>query len=74
MADIYELSVALDLRADVSDEEIAELRWQLGLGPRPVTLVCARCGDGGTSLLERSRELGGACMASRGRRELGDRP
>ncbi|MFI8879767.1 hypothetical protein [Streptomyces sp. NPDC055243] len=36
MADIYELSMALDLRDDVSEEEIAELRWHLGLGSRPV--------------------------------------
>ncbi|MEV6751194.1 hypothetical protein [Streptomyces sp. NPDC051214] len=42
MADIYELSVALDLSADVSDEEIAELRWHLGLGPRPETLTIVR--------------------------------
>ncbi|MGW6024217.1 hypothetical protein [Streptomyces sp. NPDC055099] len=42
MADIYELSVALDLCADVSDEEIAELRWHLGLGPRPVSLTIVR--------------------------------
>lgn len=42
MADIYELSVALDLRADLSDEESAELRWHLGLGPRPVTLTIVR--------------------------------
>lgn len=42
MADIYELSVALDLRADLSDEETAELRWHLGLGPRPVTLTIVR--------------------------------
>ncbi|MCX4546079.1 hypothetical protein [Streptomyces sp. NBC_01565] len=38
MADIYELSVALDLRQDLSDEEVTELRWHLGLGPEPETL------------------------------------
>lgn len=34
--------MALALRADVSDEELAELRWHLGLGPRPVTLAIVR--------------------------------
>ncbi|MGW5868430.1 hypothetical protein ACWFRJ_40505 [Streptomyces sp. NPDC055239] len=29
MADIYELSIALDLGDDLSEEEIAELRWHL---------------------------------------------
>ncbi|GCD97062.1 hypothetical protein [Embleya hyalina] len=38
MADVYELSIALNLRKDLSDEEVAELRWHLGLGPRPQTL------------------------------------
>ncbi|MGW7297426.1 MULTISPECIES: hypothetical protein [unclassified Streptomyces] len=35
MADIYELMLALDLRDDVSEAEVAELRWHVGLGPRP---------------------------------------
>ncbi|MFD0287668.1 hypothetical protein [Streptomyces lutosisoli] len=38
MADIYELSIVLNLRADLSDDELAELRWHLGLGPQPGTL------------------------------------
>ncbi|GHE08670.1 hypothetical protein [Streptomyces alanosinicus] len=38
MADIYELSLALHLREQLADEELAELRWHLGLGPRPKTL------------------------------------
>ncbi|MEU3738119.1 hypothetical protein AB0E78_13720 [Streptomyces sp. NPDC032198] len=42
MADIYELSIALDLRDELSGEEIAELRWHLGLGPRPVELTVVR--------------------------------
>ncbi|MFJ8038922.1 hypothetical protein ACIRBX_00225 [Kitasatospora sp. NPDC096147] len=37
MADIYELTLALDLD-ELSEEELAELRWHLGLGPRPETL------------------------------------
>ncbi|MGW6060572.1 hypothetical protein [Streptomyces sp. NPDC055189] len=42
MADVYELIVALDLRDDLSEGEVAELRWHLGLGPRPVTLTVVR--------------------------------
>lgn len=38
MADIYELTLALDLCAELSVEELAELRWHLGVGPKPETL------------------------------------
>ncbi|MFI9255431.1 hypothetical protein [Streptomyces sp. NPDC053069] len=38
MADIYELSIVLNLRDELSDDELAELRWHLGLGPKPGTL------------------------------------
>ncbi|MFF3918590.1 hypothetical protein ACFYZB_35050 [Streptomyces sp. NPDC001852] len=38
MADIYELSIALNLRGALSDEELAELQWHLGLGPKPESL------------------------------------
>ncbi|MEV8038909.1 hypothetical protein [Streptomyces sp. NPDC086182] len=38
MADIYELSIVLNLREGLSDEEASELRWHLGLGPRPESL------------------------------------
>ncbi|MGW1171522.1 hypothetical protein [Streptomyces sp. NPDC002550] len=38
MADIYELSIALNLREALSGEELAELRWHLGLGPKPENL------------------------------------
>ncbi|MEU8976601.1 hypothetical protein AB0D11_46990 [Streptomyces monashensis] len=38
MADIYELSLALNLREGLSDEEVSELRWHLGLGPKPESL------------------------------------
>ncbi|MCH0541992.1 hypothetical protein I3F58_20970 [Streptomyces sp. MUM 203J] len=38
MADIYELSIALNLREELSDEELAELRWHFGLGPKPESL------------------------------------
>ncbi|MFI1767742.1 hypothetical protein ACH41H_37650 [Streptomyces sp. NPDC020800] len=38
MADIYELSIALNLHEGLSDEELAELRWHLGLGPKPEDL------------------------------------
>jgi hypothetical protein len=39
MADIYEFVLAMDLRADLPDAELAEVRWHLGLGPRPETLT-----------------------------------
>lgn len=42
MADIYELAIALDLRDDLTDDEVAELRWHLGLGPRPETPAIVR--------------------------------
>ncbi|MEU2250454.1 hypothetical protein [Streptomyces sp. NPDC019224] len=38
MADIYELFIALDLREGLPAEEVAELRWHLGLGARPEAL------------------------------------
>ncbi|MFD9223533.1 hypothetical protein ACFWDI_26845 [Streptomyces sp. NPDC060064] len=38
MADIYELSVVLNLGGNLSDEEVTELRWHLGLGPKPEAL------------------------------------
>ncbi|MFD3533039.1 hypothetical protein [Streptomyces sp. NPDC058664] len=38
MADIFELSLVLNLRDSLSDEEVTELRWHLGLGGKPETL------------------------------------
>lgn len=38
MSDVYELSIALNLREDLSEHEEAELRWHLGLGPQPEVL------------------------------------
>ncbi|MGW2701518.1 hypothetical protein [Streptomyces sp. NPDC001340] len=38
MADIFELTLTLDLRDELSVEELAELRWHLGAGPKPETL------------------------------------
>ncbi|MFF5263452.1 hypothetical protein ACFY4C_31360 [Actinomadura viridis] len=35
MGDVHELMIAMDLRGDLPDAEVAELRWQVGLGPRP---------------------------------------
>lgn len=39
MADIYDFFLAIDLRDDFSEQELAELRWHLGLGPRPAELT-----------------------------------
>ncbi|MER5549923.1 hypothetical protein ABT072_47935 [Streptomyces sp. NPDC002589] len=38
MTDIYELSINLNLQDRLSDGEVAELRWHLGLGPKPESL------------------------------------
>ncbi|UQW99235.1 hypothetical protein [Streptomyces sp. RerS4] len=38
MADIFELMLTLDLRDELSEEELAELQWHLGLGPQPKVL------------------------------------
>ncbi|MFD8413997.1 hypothetical protein ACFV2Q_19935 [Streptomyces sp. NPDC059650] len=38
MADIFELMLTLDLRDELSEEELAELQWHLGLGPQPKSL------------------------------------
>ncbi|MFJ5726229.1 hypothetical protein [Streptomyces sp. NPDC093149] len=38
MADIFELMLTLDLRDELSEDELAELRWHLGLGPKPEIL------------------------------------
>ncbi|TYC66433.1 hypothetical protein EH183_42755 [Streptomyces sp. CB01881] len=38
MGDIFELTITLDLRDELSADELAELRWHLGLGPRPEVL------------------------------------
>ncbi|WP_171171517.1 hypothetical protein [Streptomyces sp. I05A-00742] len=38
MADIFELMLTLDLRDELSEDELAELRWHLGLGPQPEVL------------------------------------
>ncbi len=39
MADLYELVLALDLRSGLAPDELAELRWHVGQGERPETLV-----------------------------------
>jgi hypothetical protein len=38
MADIFELSIVLNLRDSLLDVEVAELRWHLGLADKPETL------------------------------------
>ncbi|MEU3165371.1 hypothetical protein [Streptosporangium sp. NPDC006930] len=38
MGDIYELVLSVNIRADVTDDELAELRWHMGQGPRPERL------------------------------------
>lgn len=36
---MYEFMVSMDLRGELTDDEVAELRWHLGLGPRPERLT-----------------------------------
>ncbi|MET9657790.1 hypothetical protein [Streptomyces sp. NPDC006510] len=38
MSDVYELAVSVDLRDELSEQELAELRWHLGIGPQPERL------------------------------------
>ncbi|MFF4082033.1 hypothetical protein ACFYZN_21875 [Streptomyces sp. NPDC001777] len=38
MSDIYELVLAVDLRDELSEQEVAELRWHVGAGPQPEQL------------------------------------
>ncbi|MDH6705647.1 hypothetical protein P3T27_002369 [Kitasatospora sp. MAA19] len=38
MADIFELTLTLDLRDELSEDDLVELRWHLGLGPEPEAL------------------------------------
>ncbi|MGC5015872.1 hypothetical protein ACLQ2R_34350 [Streptosporangium sp. DT93] len=35
MGDTCEVVLSMDIRAGVTDDELAELRWHVGLGPRP---------------------------------------
>ncbi|MFB7982586.1 hypothetical protein [Streptomyces vinaceus] len=35
---MYEMTVAIDLRDEISEQELAELCWHLGIGPRPERL------------------------------------
>lgn len=37
MADVYEVVLAMDLGPEISEPELAELRWHLGIGERPAT-------------------------------------
>lgn len=44
MADLYEVLINAELRDDLSEAEISELRWHLGLGPRPENLSIVTVG------------------------------
>ncbi|MEE6260462.1 hypothetical protein [Plantactinospora sonchi] len=39
MGDMHEFMVSMDLRCELSDDEVAEVRWHLGLGPQPERLT-----------------------------------
>ncbi|MFJ3840686.1 hypothetical protein ACIPY6_34990 [Streptomyces sp. NPDC090054] len=38
VSDIHELMIAVDLRDEISEMELVELSWHLGIGPRPERL------------------------------------
>ncbi len=38
MSDIHELMIAVDLRDELSEQELTELSWHLGIGPQPEVL------------------------------------
>jgi hypothetical protein len=38
VSDLYELVLAMDIRTDLTEDELAELRWHVGQGPRPEQL------------------------------------
>ncbi len=38
VSDIHELMIAVDLRDEISERELVELSWHLGIGPRPERL------------------------------------
>ncbi|MFC4015108.1 hypothetical protein ACFOY2_48390 [Nonomuraea purpurea] len=38
MSDVHEVTLALDLRDELSEGELADLCWHLGFGPQPETL------------------------------------
>ncbi|MFE6667331.1 hypothetical protein ACFVFH_27675 [Streptomyces sp. NPDC057697] len=38
MSDVYELAISVDLRDELSEQELDELRWHLGIGPQPERL------------------------------------
>ncbi|MER5337903.1 hypothetical protein [Micromonospora sp. NPDC002717] len=38
MGDLYEIVLSIDLRGDLTDDEFAELRWNVGQEPRPERL------------------------------------
>ncbi|WP_326593661.1 hypothetical protein [Streptomyces sp. NBC_01294] len=38
VSDLYELTIAVDLRDEISETELAELSWHLGIGPQPERL------------------------------------
>ncbi|WP_371785708.1 hypothetical protein [Streptosporangium subroseum] len=44
MADLHEVLITAELSAELSEAEISELRWHLGLGPKPMefTIVTDR--------------------------------
>jgi hypothetical protein len=63
MADVFDFFLALNLKDDLSEDEVAELRWHLGLGPQPERLSIVAefpqvmCDDDGEPLLDDEGEI-----------------
>ncbi|MGW7710889.1 hypothetical protein [Streptomyces sp. NPDC054771] len=38
MSDVYELAISVDLRDELSEQQLDELCWHLGIGPQPERL------------------------------------
>lgn len=55
---MHELTIALDLRDELSEQELAELSWHLGIGPQPERLSivtefpCVVVDDAGNPVIE----------------------
>ncbi|WP_433612725.1 hypothetical protein ACQP2P_02120 [Dactylosporangium sp. CA-139114] len=64
MADVFEILVTLNLSAEIPGDELAELRWHLGLGQRPEVLPLTGSFDPEPVLAERGAawRVGGAVV------------
>ena len=64
MADSYEVLLAMDVRGDITDDELTELRWHLGQGEQPDQTPI--CGSPDPLFAQRgpAHHIGGALVAA----------